>query len=98
MEGCDTEQEDCIGKTPLVWAATNGCEGVAETLLGRNDVSADKLDKCCRTPLYAARNGHEGMVKIPLRRDDIGPDKPDIYNQTPLFYAARSGHEGMVKK
>jgi len=98
MEGCDINQEDCIGNTPLGWAAYNGNEGVAEVLLGQDDINPDKPDVDGQTPLCcAAQHGREEMVKMLLRRDDINPDKPDIDGQTPLCCAAQDGHEGVVK-
>ena len=98
VEGCDINQIDCLGNTPLVWAAHNGHERVVKILLGRDDVNPDKPDFRERTPLScAAGRGHEGVVKILLGRDDVNPDKPGEWEQTPLFYAARKGHEGVVK-
>jgi len=97
-EGCDINQLDCGGSTPLIWAGRNGHEGVVEILLGRIEVNPDKPDKYGRTPLrWAAYNGHEGVVEMLLRRDDVNPDKPDNYNRTPLWWAASNGHEGVVK-
>jgi len=98
VEGCDINQDDSLGNTPLIWAAWNGNEGVVKILLGRGDVTPEKSDRCGRTPLYcAAMKGHEGVVKILLERDDVNPDAPDPLNQTPLSYAAMKGHEGVVK-
>ena len=98
MEGCDINQEDCIGNTPLGWAACNGHEGVVEILLGREDISPDKPDMDGQTPLCcAAQNGHEGVVEMLLGRNDVNPDKPDIDGQTPLCCAAQCGCEGVVK-
>ena len=46
LEGCDINQMDFMGNTPLHWAAWNGQERVIETLLGRSGISPDKQDKC----------------------------------------------------
>ena len=35
----------CCGQTPLSLAAKNEHDGVAELILGRGDVSPDRLDK-----------------------------------------------------
>jgi len=96
--GCDINQEDCIGNTPLGWAAYNGHEDVVEILLGRGDISPDKLDMLGQTPLCcAAQNGHHRVVKMLLGRDDVDPGKPDIDGQTPLCCAAQDGREGVVE-
>ena len=39
VEGCDINQSDGAGNTPLAWAAWNGHEGAVEILLGRRDVN-----------------------------------------------------------
>ena len=98
MEGCDINQEDCAGNTPLVWAARNGHERVVKILLGRDDVNADKPDVGGQTPLsWAARNGYEGVVKMLTGRDDVNPDQSDKFSGTPLSWAAWNGHQGVVE-
>ena len=98
MDGCDINQLDCGGNTPLVWAAGNGHEGVVKILLRQDDVNPDKPDDFGLTPLMsAAFGGHEGVVKILLARDGVDPNKPDILGQTPLLWAASKGYEGVVK-
>ena len=98
VEGCDINWEDCVGNTPLVWAAGNGHEEVVKILLGRGDINPNKPDKFGRTPLWrATRNGHERVVQALLRRDEVNPDKPDTFGGTPLACAASNGHEGVVK-
>src|SRR5205807_3311237 len=68
--GCDINQKDCTGDTPLVWAAKYGHEGVVKILLGRDDVNPNTPDKYGQTPLSCAVwSGHEGVVKILLGRD-----------------------------
>jgi len=98
VEGCDINQSDCDGNTPLLWAAWSGHEGVVKILLGRDDVNPEKGGLFDQTPLCsAAENGHEGVVKILLGRDDVNLEKLDRFGQTPLCHAARNGHEGVVK-
>jgi len=97
VEGCDINQVDCAGNTPLVWAAWSGHEGVLKILLGRDDVNPDKPGFLEQTPLFwAARRGYEGVVKILLKRDDVNSNKPDNQGQTPLSRAIQSGHTGVV--
>jgi len=98
VEGCDINQEDCLGNPPLMWAARNGHEGVVKTLLELGDVNPDKPGNYDRTPLWwAALNGHEGVAKILLGRDDVNPQKPDNNDQTPISCAAENGHGRVVK-
>ena len=97
VEGCDINQKDCLGNTPLVWASHNGHEVAVKALLRRGDVDPDKPNNSRQTPLScAASSGHEGVVKILLGRDDVDPNKPDNNDQTPLCRAAMYGHEGAV--
>ena len=98
MEGCDINQMDCGGSTPLVWAARNGHEGVVKILLGQDNVNPDKPDNNGESPLSgAAVNGHEGVVKTLLGREDVDPDRPDNDGHTPLHGAVLYGCEGVVK-
>ena len=62
MEGCDINQQDCVGFTPLMWAAWRGNQGAVTRLLARDDIDPDKSDNYGLTPLsWASRNGHEGL-------------------------------------
>jgi len=96
--GCDINQVDCAGNTPLVWAAWNGHEGVVEILLGRDGVDPEMANPFRQTPLcFAAENGHEGVVKILLGRGDVNAQKRTLMRETPLFLAAGNGHDGVVR-
>ena len=98
MEGCDINEGDFAGYTPLAWAARNGHEEVVKILLGREEVDLDKPEHDGRAPLsFAAEYGHEGTVKILLEREEVNPDRPDNEGRTPLSYAAEYGSEGTVK-
>jgi len=98
VEGYNINQEDCVGNTPLLWAASGGHEGVVKVLLERDDVDPNKPDNDGRTPpCSAARSGHQGVVKILLERTDINPNKLETDGQTPLCCAGENGHEGVAK-
>jgi len=98
VEGCDINQADCLGSTPLVWAAWNGHEGVAEVLLGQDGIDPNKQCIGDRTALLcAAWRGHEGVVRILLRRGGISTDGPESIGRTPLWCAAEYGREGIVR-
>ena len=97
-EGCDINQTDCVGSTPLLLAVQNGHERVVEILLGQDKIDPDILGQYGEAlPSYVAWNGDEGTGKILLGRDDVKPDEPDKFGKTPLCCAVWNGHEGMVK-
>ena len=98
MKGSDINQGDCIGCTPLMWAAQRGNEGVVRILLARGDVDPDKSDNHVGTPLSGASSeGHEGIVRQLLARESVNPNKPDNSGGTPLKGASCYGHEGVVR-
>ena len=98
MEGCDINQEDCVGNTALIWAAYRGHEGVVKTLLRRDDVDPNKPNGGGETPLWLATHKEcEGVVEALLRRDDVNPNKPSPNGHTPLWWAVYWGYEGVVK-
>ena len=98
VKGRNINQSDCVGNTPLMWAARNGHKGVVRILLGRDDVIPDKPDVYGRSPLWQAGAArHEDLVEILLGRHDVNPDKPDKGGVTPLSQAAYCGHEEVVK-
>ena len=98
MEGCDINQMDFAGNTPLHWATWNGHQEVVKTLLRLQGVSPDKPDNSGRIPLHhAAGRGYEGVVRMLLGQGGVNPDKPDTNGRTPLWWAASNGHKGVVK-
>ena len=97
MEGCDTNQRDCMGCTPLMWAARGGHEAVVGLLLMRREVDPNEPDNDGRTPLWpASLNGHGSVVRLLLGRDDVNPDRPDNYGRTLLWWASASGKKEVV--
>ena len=98
MKGSDINQRDCIGYTPLMWAARQGSEGMVGLLLAKGDVDPDKTDNYGGTPLSeASSRGHEGVVRQLLAKDNVDPNKPGSYGGTPLSGASAGGHEGVVR-
>jgi len=72
--GCDVNQQDCSGSTPLAWAARNDHGGVVRLLLERGHIDPNRPDVDDRTPLgCAALGGHEGVVKLLLQRENVDP-------------------------
>ena len=97
-ESHEVDQQDCIGRTPLAWAARKGHEGVVKVLLERENVDPNRPDKYGQTPLaQAAIEGHEGMVKLLLEQANADPNRLTKNGRTLLGYAAIEGHEGVVK-
>jgi len=97
-EGCDINQGDWRGFTPLMWAARHGKEGVVILLLSRNDINPDKPGREGVTPLtLASMRGNEGVVRLLLDSNDVDPNKPDIHGQTPLISASSFGREEVVR-
>ena len=98
MEGCDINQGDCIGFTPLMWAAWQGHQEAVVLLLARGDIDPDRHDNHDQTPLCGASfNGHEGVVGLLLARGDVDPNKPNNSGETPLLFASSNGHEEVVR-
>jgi len=73
-EEVNPDKPDKWGRTPLLYTAKCGHEGVVKILLGRGEVNPDKPDRLGQTPLPgAAQNGHERVVKILLGRRGVNP-------------------------
>jgi len=94
VEGCNIDQRDCMGYTPLMWAAWRGNEEVVGLLLMRGDVSTDR----------SARDGWVVPWQTPywderLVGDPLDPRGANLYDggRTALSLASSSGREGMVR-
>ena len=99
MRGCDANQGDSAGVTPLTWAVRSGQGEAVELLLRQEAINPDRPDNRDKTPLsWAAIKGYESVVKQLLDREDVNPDKPDNEGNTPLSWAAIKGHESVVKQ
>jgi len=85
------------GKSPLIWAASNGFTELIEPLLKRK-VYADKPDTQWKTPLYyAANNGHTDIVKKLLATREVNVNHAISKGNTPLYAAAVNGHIKIVE-
>ncbi|KAL5355000.1 hypothetical protein BJX96DRAFT_161480 [Aspergillus floccosus] len=88
--------KECEGRTPLSWAAQEGCEVIAQRLL-QNGVSIDEMDQAGCTPLLrASQNGHEAVVRLLIERGaDVNDRNTD--GQTPLLLALENGNEAVLR-
>jgi hypothetical protein len=94
--GANLNSSDKYFRTPLFYAAKNGCEAVARLLLEKG-ANPHFEDIYLRTPLfYAAKNGYEAVARL-LLEEGADPDSWDIYLRTPLFYAAKNGYEAVAR-
>ena len=60
IPGCDVDQEDCVGNTPLKWAARNNHESVEGLLRERGDVALSIPSRSSSSPpLHAKRKRME---------------------------------------
>ena len=90
---CNINQTDCMGLTPLMYAARQGNEEVAQLLLTRDDINPDMPDNNNLTPLWwVSCRGHEGVAGLLLARDDINPEKPDNDGRTLFSWASGNGN------
>ena len=100
MEGCDINQKDSAGFTPLIYAILNNREEIVKLLLAQRAIDPTGPDEFWGIqPLsWAASKGNVKVAELLLARKDVNPDSPSIPGGiTPLSYAAIAGHEGMAK-
>jgi len=68
------DKPDNDGRTPLLYAARNGCTGVVKLLLKRGEVDPNKPDNLGQTPLMAApRWGSQELLKLLESHEDGTP-------------------------
>ena len=88
------------GRSPLLWAAAQGNEGVVKVFLERESVHTNQASPGYGQAAFyfAAAYGHEGIVNMILEQGSVDPNQqPTGYFYTPLSIAALNGHEGVVK-
>ena len=94
MKGCDINNIDCRGYTPLSWAARQGNKELVRLLLMRDDVDPDCRDWEGKTPLWrACFGGHEGVVRLLLARGDVDPNTKDKLGRTPIWATYVKNHK-----
>ena len=91
-KGCSADMADGWGRTPLIWAAESGHEGMVKLLFKQKGVNPNSKDHDGSTPLW-----HERIVKLLHGRTKVNPNSRDTFGDTSLTCAARGGHEGVVK-
>ncbi len=103
--GCDVNQPNTFGKTPLMSFAQRGNEvkyGIAELLLD-NDADTAYTDKTGNTALmYAAGNGDhmsaKRLVSLLLEADSSIIEQVNNAGQTAMDIAIRNNNEAVVKQ
>ena len=96
-DGCDVNQVNSEGCTPLFIASGRGHVEIIQTLLTRDDIDVNKPNEDGRTPLWmASYKGHVQIVQTLLTRDDIDVNKPTKDGVSPFFVASQQDHVEIV--
>jgi len=96
-EEVNPDQADSkYGRTPILWAAMGGHEGIVKMLLERKEVNPHHADNSGRTAtLWAAGGGHGWIVKMLLELEKVNPDQADTdYDRALLSPAAPRSNPG----
>ncbi|KAI1130000.1 hypothetical protein F5Y10DRAFT_138615 [Nemania abortiva] len=99
QHGADLEVRDQIGRTPLLWAATNSNLELARFLL-ENGANVTAANNRGRTALHLSAESNDekhrdDMVEL-LLRYGANPEATSDGGWTPLHNAAQSGHVSVV--
>jgi ankyrin repeat protein len=97
--GARADTADGWHRTPLSYAAENGCEAVVKVLAAQDGIDLNSQDlHGQRSPLsFAAGVGHEAVVGLLAARHDVDVNSKDKDSQTPLSLAVANGHEAVVR-
>ena len=94
----DVNAKDRNGSAPLHWAAAEGHEATARTLIVEGKADVNAKDKDGQTPLYqAAANGHEAAARTLIVEGKADVNAGDNNGRTPLHVAAAGGHEATAR-
>ena len=100
----DVNEQNKIGRTPLMWAAINGAKSVVQSLLKRKDLLVDMRDYDNRTAFeFALIHNNIEIVEELLRKDvpkekQVNVNATLSNNQTPLEFAYNKGYYGIADK
>lgn len=91
-------ERDCIGRSPLFWAASGGHNRIVEYLSMRMSAAKRTKDNFGSTPMsLAVRNGHFAVVKL-LLDSRFAWDTPDNMGRSPFWYAVSGFHIDIMKE
>lgn len=96
----DINATDKNGKTPLHWAAENGCTEVVELLLGTKqaDLTMRDFEKGWEPLYWAIQNDHAGVVNLLLPDSSLeDTNMEDKTDETPMLFAAQAGSTKVVE-
>ncbi|RPA96534.1 hypothetical protein L873DRAFT_1791529 [Choiromyces venosus 120613-1] len=98
LEGCDVNQQDSEGNTPLLYAVVKGHDRMIKLLLQREDINPDISNRWGQTPFFcAAALGYDVVVQLLLQEENLNPEEPDELGRSPLLLAAANGHVRVVE-
>ena len=94
--GADPNGSDANGNTPLMAAASHGCDRELMKMLIKAGAKIDAKNKSGLTPFEMGLYwGHDGLEEIIAAGYRLAPDKAKMYEQG---YAGRPAAQAMIKK
>ncbi|KAK3311985.1 hypothetical protein B0H66DRAFT_506297 [Apodospora peruviana] len=89
---------DKQGRSPLLWAAGNGCTATVRTLLRDPRVVKGSVDKTGRNAFsWACEGGHAATVEMLINKRCPGVDEPDESGWAPLAWAIQTNTPEIVE-